>query len=259
MPYTSEKNLLNEFPELQIVNNPYTRFYLYRRYPLNVISDVDRSPIMKENYKFLNWYDEIVDSNNLEPDTFFASAHNMIHDVFIAYDNNFYIQNFKNYCTSRNINYDKMTDSEAIKYRYEWMIEPLTINHYIEIISAQEFLRYIDLTHTLGNFLIVPKNFGQKKASKFHESFFQSLRYLEDNFPDYKNIYHTNNFEQWKMKFILEDFYENNELFEKISNAEKSLRQEKNYKLYLMTLPLISDLIEKRTKKIIAKIIEYQK
>ena len=257
MPYTSEKNLLNEFPELQIVNNPYTRFYLYRLYPLNVISDVDRSPIMKENYKFLNWYDEIVDSNNLEPDTFFASAHNMIHDVFIAFDNNFYIQNFKNYCTSRNINYDKMTDSEAIKYnRYEWMIEPLTINHYIEIISDQEFLRYIDLTHTLGNFLIVPKNFGWKKASKFHESFVQSLRYLEDNFSNYNNIYDTNNFEQWKMKFFLEDFYENNELFEKISNAEESLRKEKNYKLYLMTLPLISDLIEKRTKKIITIISE---
>lgn len=256
MLYTSEKNLLNEFPELQIVNNPYTRFYLYRRYPLNVTPDVDRSPIMKENYKFLNWYDETVDSNTLEPDTFFASAHNMIRNVFKALDNNFYIQHFKDYCINRNINYDKMPDSEAKKYRYEWMIEPLTINHYIEIISDQEFLRYIDLTHTLGNFLIVPKKFGQKKAFEFHESFVQSLRYLEDNFPDYKNIYHTNNFEQWKMKFFLEDFYENNELFEKISNAEESLRKEKNYKLYLMTLPLISDLIEKRTKKIITIISE---
>lgn len=46
MLYKSEDSLLTQFPELQIVNNPFTRFYLYRRYPNAVVPDVDRSDTM---------------------------------------------------------------------------------------------------------------------------------------------------------------------------------------------------------------------
>lgn len=256
MLYKSGDSLLTQFPELQIVINPYTRFYLYRRYPKEVVPDIDRSDNMKEIYKFLKWYDENVDHDYLEPDTFFASAHNMLRNLFKAFDNNFYVNNFKEYCIDRHIDYDKMSDTDAKEYRIEWMIEPTTISQYIEIISHEEIQRYINLTHTLGNFLIVPKHFGKTKAFKFHESFVQSLEYLEDNFNDYKNAYHVDNFEQWKVKFLIEDFYENDELFDKISTAEKGLIREKNYKLFIQNLPLISNLIEKRTKKIIKNLNE---
>ena len=60
MLYKSEDSLLTQFPELQIVINPYIRFYLYRRYPKEVVPDIDRSDTMKEIYKFLKWYDEMM-------------------------------------------------------------------------------------------------------------------------------------------------------------------------------------------------------
>ena len=251
MPYKNEKSLLTQFPELKIVNDPYIRFYLYRCYPNEIVPDIDRSDIMNEVYISLKWYDKDVESDYLEPDTFFASSHNMLRNLFKAFDNDFYINDFKKYCIDRDVAYDKMSDKDAQKYRMEWMIKPTTISRYIEIISNKEIQRHINLTHTLGNFLIVPKCFGKMKALKFRESFVQSLKYLEENFKDYKNAYHVDNFEQWKVKFLIEDFYENDNLFNKISIAEKRLLKEKNYKLFIKTLPLISDLIEKRTKKII--------
>lgn len=180
----------------------------------------------------------------------------MLRNLFKAFDDDFYVNNFKDYCIDRHIDYDKMPAEDARKYRSEWMIEPTTISRYIEIVSHEEIQRYINLTHTLGNFLIVPKYFGGTKALKFNESFVQSLNYLEENFNDYKHVYHVNNFEQWKVKFLIEDFYENDELFDKISIAEKELLREKNYKTFIKSLPLISNLIEKRTKKIIKNLYE---
>ena len=83
MLYKSGDSLLTQFPELQIVINPYTRFYLYRRYPKEVVPDIDSSDNMKEIYKFLKWYDGNVDHDYLEPDTFFASAHNILKSIVL--------------------------------------------------------------------------------------------------------------------------------------------------------------------------------
>ncbi|CAI3521615.1 hypothetical protein CIRMBP1286_01939 [Enterococcus cecorum] len=77
----------------------------------------------------------------------------------------------------------------------------------------------------------------------------QSLKYLEDGFNNYKKIYHVNDFEEFKEKFFIEDFYKNNELFDNILTAEKELIQG-NHKLFIEILPSINNLIEKRTEKI---------
>ncbi|CAI3521622.1 hypothetical protein CIRMBP1286_01940 [Enterococcus cecorum] len=133
----SKKNLLSEFPELKIINHPYNRLYLYRLYPKAIIPDIDRSPKMINIYKFFQWYDEGID-HNLEPDTFFASAHSTLRKIFKAFDNDFYVNNFKDFCIDRQVSYEGLSKSKAKQLRLEWFVEPTVVNKYIRIISHED-------------------------------------------------------------------------------------------------------------------------
>ena len=104
-----EQSLLLEHPELKLIADPFVRFYTYRSKTEKEFSDRDRSNTAKNIYKKLNWYDESIDKDFLEPDTFFASSHNLIRNLFNKYDLVYYRDNFKSYCIANMIDYDKLT------------------------------------------------------------------------------------------------------------------------------------------------------
>lgn len=249
------ESLLTDYPALQIVTNPYIRFYLYKRYPTSLVPDIDRSQTMMTIYAKLGWYHSTTDSEVLEPDTFFASPHYYIRKIFKAYDQEYYLQNFRSYCLNRGIDFDHITQNDYFKpLRYEWMIEPSTINHYFDIIQNKAFQRYIHLAHTVGNFLIVPKHFGTVKCHKYQESFVQGLTYLEKHFDDEKSLYGLADFTSFKTKFLLEELYDPEDTFTSIIVAENALLKEGNTSIFLKTLPLINDFIEKRGLQILSQL-----
>jgi len=217
--------------------------------PEDEFSDRDRSNTAKNIYKNLNWYDESDDKDLLEPDTFFASSHNLIHNLFNNYDLNYYRDNFKNYCISNMIDYDNLTKEEARYYRYRWMIEPNVMSHYEFIINNPSLLEYIESTHKIGNFMIIPKGFGwEQKCRIFNESPIKSLYEIELNWNKYSNNYKfIKSLEGFKELFILEDFYLENRML----NIALDIDFQNNSFLEIFEkIQIISELIELRTYKI---------
>lgn len=93
------QSLLLEEQSLKAIECSFQRFYTYRSN--SEFSDIDRSRTAKYVYKTLNWFDELNDSNLLEPDTFFASSHFVISNIFKKHDKKYYIEDFKRYIKRR--------------------------------------------------------------------------------------------------------------------------------------------------------------
>ena len=204
--FNLNQNLLLEEPALKVIESPFQRFYTYRakaEFP-----DIDRSYTAKDVYRKLKWYDERKDKK-LEPDTFFASSHNLIHELFNKYDKHYYVNDFKKFCITKEIDYNALANKEALYYRYLWMIEPNVMSHYDFILINPSLLDYIETTHEIGNFMIIPKGFGwEPKCKFFNESPVKSLYDLEHNWKKYSDNYRLiESFEQLKVLFLLEDFY----------------------------------------------------
>ena len=241
------RNLLLEEPLLSSIENPFERFYKYRA--LADFPDRDRSNTAKDVYKKLGWYCENTDKKILEPDTFFASSHNLVRNLLRKHDSKYYENHYREYCIAQGIDYDYLDNHNAKYYRYLWMTDPNVTEHYNYIINEKSLLAYIEATHEIGNFLIVPKKFGSKKARKFKECPIQSLQYIQDNWNMYSESYHGITFEVWKELHILEDCFTN-------SNLKSSLIIDctKPFADIFNTLEEITEQINKRNHKIILRL-----
>lgn len=250
------QNLLLENPSLKVIQSPFQWFYTYRSNA--EFSDIDRSYTAKRIYKILNWYDEINDRNLLEPDTFFASSHFLISNLFKKYDKKYYVEDFKRYIKESSINYEELSNDSARHYRYLWMLENSTMTYYQDIVTNSSLLNYVDDTHKIGNFMIIPKNFGWNvKVKLCGESPLKSLDKIEKNWVDYtenyKSIY---SFNELKEQFILEDFYLRNKTLNTALDIHFS---DDSFPEIFEKMSILSKLIRVRTERIILRLEEIAK
>ena len=248
-----EQSLLLEHPELKLIADPFVRFYTYRSKTEKEFSDRDRSNTAKNIYKKLNWYDESIDKDFLEPDTFFASSHNLIRNLFNKYDLVYYRDNFKSYCIANMIDYDKLTHYKARKIRYRWMIETEVMAHYEFITNNPSLSEYIESTHKIGNFMIIPKGFGwEMKCRNFKESPIKSLFEIEQNWNKYSNNYrYLKSFEAFKKLYLLEGVYLENDKLNMTIDIDFT---NDSFSDIFEKMQVISELIEMRTYKIAKKL-----
>lgn len=201
-------NLINyTAEELQSVEldkmTPLERLMWYRN---SNLSDIDRSTISTEGY-----IKQGFDLNaQVEPDTFFISSYNDLTKLLKKENRTFYIEDFKIYIEQLGINYDKLSNYEAKHYREKWFVLDTTTKKYSHILKNEIVNEYITATHTLGNFMIIPRGHGWKKCENFNDKGVQYLEYLEKNWEDNKKAFANISYKEYVKLSKIENLYDEN-------------------------------------------------
>lgn len=257
MKFDYNKNLIEENTTLQNLN-PFDRLMVYRMLSNEEMVDRDRSQLAYSVYYKLDWLDE--DRKSLEPDTFFSSAYYYIKELCKKYDkeqeDNYYIEDFKRFIIfDKKEDYSNMMDYRAQYFRKEWFCLKSTKEHYKKIVTNEDLLFYVERAHKIGAFLPIPKGFGfMPKCRWLLDDGIRALMVIEDNWNHVKKNYGNISFEEYKIKYCLEDAYFNGKLRKELMIDFNMTWDE----LYL-TLRKMAELIDKRTLSILLKLEEYEK
>lgn len=246
------ENLINEYNELSLFD-PITRLMKYRMSP-NVM-DRDRCAAAIKVYKKLEWLDD--NSEDLEPDTFFSSPYFYLKEMCRKLDqernDSYYVNDFKRYVTfEKNEDYLNMKNNRAQYLRKEWFCLNSTKEHYQKIFNNHDVRRYINSAHKIGAFHIVPKGFGYTpKCRWLLDDGIKALMVLEDNWISISKNYGNISFEEYKIKFCLEEAYDNEKL-----RKELMINFNMPWKEIFETLKNLSILIDNRSLSIIHRLEE---
>lgn len=249
-----KENLINENSELSSYE-PIIKLMRYRMLTNKEMKDRDRCETAYKVYKKLDWLNE--NSRDVEPDTFLGSPYYHLQKMCKKYDieqnDNYYVNDFKRFVTlEKNEDYSNLKNSRAQYLRKEWFCSINTIEHYRLLYTSPEVNYYIDSCHQVGSFNIVPKGFGfNPKAKWLMDDGIRSLMVLEDNWEYIKKFYGDISFEEYKVKYCLEDAYSNGKL-----RKELMIDFSMTWDELFLTLRNLADLINKRTLSVIYKLEE---
>lgn len=197
-----KENLINEnegYDEL----SPLHRLMRYRN-DENAI-DCDRSKTAFKVYKIM-----FPEMSSLESDTFFISPYNDVYQLCQKQDreqkSRYYVESFKTYIESLQLDYNDLTPIEADYQRKNWFCDLNTIEHY-SFLSSEIIMNYIDAGHKIGNFMLIPKKYGWHKCRQFEDKGILALRDLENNWVEYRAAYNNISFQDFIKIFVLQEVY----------------------------------------------------
>ena len=252
---TDYNNLLNNLIKQNEKLNgldPFTRLMKYRMLSNKEMMDIDRCKLVRRVYEKLGWTGKGLE--RLESDTFFGSAYNYTKKMCMKYDleknDNFYIEDFKRFVVSeKKENYDTMKINRAQYLRKEWFCLESTKDRYRKILKNEDVLYYIDSSHKIGSFLLIPRGFGfVPKCKWLLDDGIRALLVMEDNWRYIKRFYGNISFEDYKTKFCLEAAYCNGKL-----NKDLMIDFNLTWGEIFEILRKLAELIDQRTDRIIAK------
>lgn len=180
---------------------PLERLMWYRNSDL---VDIDRGSIARKSYEEQGFH---LNSEN-EPDTFFISAYYDLAELLRIEDKNFYIDNFKAYIINLGLDYDGMGKDKANEYRKKWFVLDSTIKKYSVILNNPIISEYITATHTLGNFMVIPKGQGWEKCKKYNDKGVQYLAYLAEHWEEHKKSFDNISYKEYVKLAKIENLYD---------------------------------------------------
>lgn len=240
------RNLIDENEKLRGLD-PLRKFMEYRND--DEMIDRDRCHLAMAVYEKLEW---VTDKENQEPDTFFASAYCYLRLMCKKFDkesgDNFYVTDFKRYINEDTIEkYNNLSDSKAKYYRKMWFCKQSTVNHYA-FLRSEVIINYIDAAHKIGAFHIVEKGFGyQPKCKWLLDDGIRSLKVIEENWYNIKNLYNSMSFEEYKNKYILNGAYVGGRL----NRTDLEINFESSWNQIFTTIENLTKFINERTVLII--------
>ncbi len=243
-------NLINQNKELSLCD-PFTQLMKYRMLTNKEMMDIDRCELAYSVYRELGWT-----GKELVPDTFFGSAYYYIKKMCLKHDleekDNFYVGDFKRFVVlEKKEDYERMKEGRAQYLRKEWFCLESTKDHYRKIIKNKDVLYYIDSSHKIGSFLLIPRGFGfNPKCIRLLDDGIRALLVMEDKWRDIKGFYGNISFEEYKTKYCLEDAYCNGKINKGLM-IDFKLTWEEIFRI----LRGFSELVDKRTASIITKLV----
>lgn len=194
----------NELEKIQLAEmTPLERLMWYRN---SNLVDIDRGPIARRSYEEQGFH--LNSENENEPDTFFISAYNDLTELLRIEDKNFYEENFKAYIINLGLDYDGMGYTKAQKYRKKWFVLDSTIKKYSVILNNPIISEYITATHTLGNFMVIPKGHGLEKCNTYNDKGVQYLAYLAENWEAHKKSFDNISYKEYVKLARIENLYD---------------------------------------------------
>lgn len=248
-----KENLINENKALRELH-PIDRLMMYRNLTNKEMMDRDRCELSQMVYRKLDWFN--LDNKRLEPDTFFSSAYYYLKKMCLKFDfeekqeDLFYIKDFKRYVEEQKENYYTISNLKAQFLRKKWYCLSTTKEHYKKIFNNIDVLNYVESSHKIGAFHIIPYGFGfNPKCKWLLDDGIRSLRFIEDNWENIKNYYDNITFKQYKKKYCLEKAYCNGLL-----KRELEIDFDKPWEDIFSILKKMTQFIDQRTEVIISKL-----
>ncbi|MGM7635290.1 hypothetical protein [Bacillus sp. Hm123] len=154
----------NESPTDRVKNedNPIKKFFEFKLDFSQSSFDCDRCELAKEIYEKL-WSLSAKELNFYDCDTM-NSFYRVYRLLLKSYDSDYWEKaGINNYPT-----------------RYKWLLKDEVYEHYKTINENESVKKFAKLTHSIGNFTLVPKGFNKKRNTLLHDYWDLTLQYFKN-------------------------------------------------------------------------------
>jgi hypothetical protein len=131
--------------------------------------------------------------------------------------------------------------------RYKWLLKDEVYEHYKEINENESVRKFAKLTHSIGNFTLVPKGFNTNRNFLLDDYWDLTLQY-------FKNFLGETAFVSLIEKYFYKDYIDGanvNFYWEDHSLIKKTLPKYFSYEQIILIIEKINELIEARGKNIL--------
>ncbi|MCK1998145.1 hypothetical protein MPH47_13150 [Psychrobacillus psychrodurans] len=228
----------NESPTDRVKNeeNAIKKFFKFKLDSSQSSFDCDCCELAKEIYVKL-WNLSAKDLNFYDCDTM-NSFYRIYRLLLISYDN--YLKD------------DYWNKAGIVDYhtRYKWLLKEEVYEHYKKINENESVKKFAKLTHSIGNFTLVPKGFNIERNTLLDDYWDLTLQYFKDFLEE-------NTFVSFAEKYYYEDYIDGSNVnfyWKDHSLIKKALPTYLSYENIISIIEKINDLIEARGKKLLYRL-----